>query len=405
MFKHIFSQGDIFRADFELICTFSLLNDNMIAELLRYTSPLRHSDIEYHDYLPTQLGSQVKFITEENQDIEHLDLIILGCGEMRGQMAASDYSNGPDMVRDQLYKLHGWHNELKIGDIGNIIEGATLNDTRAALKTLLTELNLMNKKVLLIGGSHDLTIQQYDAFKTQEKVIDFTVIDMLADLNDKPGMRYDNYLTEALTSSPNFVRNFNLIGFQSYYVNPNVIETFDKLRFDCIRLGKAREDIEQLEPMLRSSHVGSIDINCVKYSDAPANKLASPNGFFGDEICKITRFAGMSESMASFGIYGYQPEHDQHHITAKLISQMIWYYIDGLYIQKDESPLSDKNQFLEYHITFTDNDTVFYKSKKTNRWWMKVNNDHVIPCSYQDYITACNNEIPERWLREMERSI
>lgn len=377
----------------------------MIAELLNYTSPLRHNDIDFHEYLPTQLGSQVNFITEDNADIESLDLIIIGCGEMRGQLRSSSYSNGPDIIRDELYKMHFWHQDLKIGDMGNIIEGSSINDTRAALKTLLTELHLMNRKVLLIGGSHDLTLQQYEVFKSREEVIDFTIIDMLADLNDTPGMCYDNYLLEALTSSPNFIRNFNLIGFQSYYVNPHVIETFDKLKFDCVRLGKAREDIEQLEPMLRSSHIGSVDINCVKYSDAPANKHASPNGFFGDEICKITRFAGMSEKMTSFGIYGYIPENDTHNITAKLISQMIWYYIDGLYVQKEEAPINDKNQFLTYHITFTDNDTIFYKSKKTNRWWMQLQNNILIPCSYQDYITACNNEIPERWLREMERGV
>ncbi len=377
----------------------------MIAELLSYISPLRHSDIDVHEYQPTQLGSRVRFITTENMAIDDLDLIIIGCGEMRGQFSQATYSNGPDLLRDELYRMHYWHHELKIGDMGNIIEGATLNDTRAALRTLLTELNSLEKKVLLLGGSHDLTIQQYEVFRTAEKVIDFTVIDMLADLNDQPGMRYDNYLAEALTSTPNFVRNFNLIGFQSYYVNPHVIETFDKLRFDCIRVGKAREDLEQIEPILRSSHIASIDINCVKYSDAPANKFASPNGFFGDEICKITRYAGMSESLRTLGIYGYQPENDQHQITAKLIAQMIWYYIDGLYVQKEEAPLHDKHQFLEYHITFTDNDTVFYKSKKTNRWWMKLNAEQVIPCSYQDYLTACNNEIPERWLREMERSV
>ncbi len=377
----------------------------MIAELLNYTSPLRHSDIDQQDYSPTQLGSQIKFLTTEHFDVEDLDLIIIGCGEMRGQVRNSAYSNGPDLIRDELYKLHFWHQDLKIGDMGNIIEGATLNDTRAALRTLLTELHLMNKRVLLIGGSHDLTVQQYEVFKTMEKVIDFSIVDMLADINDTPDMRYDNYLVEALTSSPNFVRNFNLIGFQSYYVNPNVIETFDKLRFDCVRLGKAREDIEQLEPMFRSSHIASVDINCVKHSDAPANKVGSPNGFHGDEICKITRFAGMSEAMHSFGIYGYRPEEDDHQLTAKLISQMIWYYIDGLHVQKDESPLSDKSQFLQYHITFTDNDTTFYKSKKTNRWWMQLNNEKIIPCSYKDYTIACNNEIPERWLREMERSM
>nr|MBP6315306.1 arginase family protein [Chitinophagaceae bacterium] len=377
----------------------------MITELLQYTSALRHNDITQYEYLPTQLGSQIKFIHAENCDIEQTDLIILGCGEMRGQVRNGSYSNGPDLVRDQLYKLHFWHQNLIIGDMGNIIEGATLNDTRAALRTVLTELHLLNKKVLLIGGSHDLTVQQYEVFKSMEQVIDFSIVDMLADIDDSSNLRYDNYLVEALTSSPNFVRNFNLIGFQSYYVNPNVIETFDKLRFDCIRLGKAREDIEQIEPLMRSSHIASVDINCVKYSDAPANKLGSPNGFHGDEICKITRFAGMSESMHSFGIYGYRPEEDEHHLTAKLISQMIWYYMDGLYVQKDESPLSDKSQFLEYHITFTDNDTTFYKSKKTNRWWMQLSKEKIIPCSYQDYRTACNNEIPERWLREMERSM
>ena len=377
----------------------------MIAELLHYTSPLRHNDIDNYSYLPTQLGSQIKFITEKQTDIDELDLIILGCGDMRGQHPQAAYSNAPDIIRDELFKLHYWHSNIKIGDMGNIIEGASINDTRAALRTLLTELNLQGKKVLLIGGSHDLSIQQYEVFKIQEKIIDFTVIDMLADINETSGVRYDNYLAEALTSSPNFLRNFHLIGFQSYYVNPNIIETFDKLRFDCIRLGKMREDIEQIEPLLRSSDVASIDINCVKYSDAPANKYSSPNGMTGDEICKLTRFAGMSEKLASLGLYGYDPHSDTHHITAKLISQMIWYYIDGLHVQKQEDKLEDLSQFLEYHITFTDNDTLFYKSKKTNRWWMKLHNNTIIPCAYQDYITACNNEIPERWLREMERAI
>lgn len=73
----------------------------------------------------------------------------------------------------------------------------------------------------------------------------------------------------------------------------------------------------------------------------------------------------------------------------------------GCMYKKEEAPINDKNQFLTYHITFTDNDTIFYKSKKTNRWWMQLQNNILIPCSYQDYITACNNEIPERWLREM----
>ncbi len=373
-----------------------------ILELLHYTSRLNHQDREY---MPTQLGNNIYIIDEQHTDLDELDIILIGCGELRGQDPSLVYSNSSDLVREELYKLHYWHTEVKIGDIGNILEGVTLADTRAALKTVLTELHQLGKKVLVIGGSHDLTLQQYDVFRDQQTIIDFTVIDMLADLDDTTGNRYDNHLMEALTSSPNFVRHFNLVGFQSYYVNPNLIETFDKLHFDCVRVGKAREDLEQLEPVLRSSHIVSIDINAIRYSDAPANTLGSPNGFYGDEMCKLTRFAGMSTTLSSMGIYGYLPEHDREHITAKLLAQMIWYFIDGVHVLKNESPLEELDQFMEYQITFTDNNTLFIKSKKTNRWWMKLPNGNFIPCSHKDYITACNNEIPDRWMREVERLV
>jgi hypothetical protein len=146
-------------------------------------------------------------------------------------------------------------------------------------------------------------------------------------------------------------------------------------------------------------------MNAIRYSDAPANSMASPNGFFGDEMCKITRFAGMSQTLESFGIFGYRPELDQHKLTAKLMAQMIWYYIDGLNVGKNEASLSDRDQFYEYLITFTDQQSLFLKSKRTNRWWMQLPEGQLTPCSYNDYLTACQNEMPERWLREMERLI
>ena len=375
-----------------------------IQELQQYTAALHFQQISEEQYSTTQLGSHIKQISTDS-DLEGLDIVLIGCGEFRGQIAQSKYSHGPDKIREELYRLHYWHPDVKIGDFGNVMQGATLADTKAALRTILSELNVLGKKVILLGGSHDLTLQQYEVFKNKEEIIDFSVIDMLADVAEGNGSNYDDYLLTALTSTPNFVRHFNLIGFQSYFVNPHLIETLDKLRFDCIRVGKAREDIEQLEPTLRNTHLLSIDMNAIRYSDAPANKSASPNGFYGDEMCKITRFAGMSATLQAFGIFGYIPEQDQSDITAKLISQMLWYYIDGVNAGKDEATLDEREQFIEYQISFTDNNALFLKSKKTNRWWMKLPNGKFIPCAYSDYQTACNNDIPERWLREMERMV
>ena len=65
----------------------------------------------------------------------------------------------------------------------------------------------------------------------------------------------------------------------------------------------------------------------------------------------------MSSTLQSFGTFGYIPEHDTENITAKLIAQMLWYYIDGVSIGKTEADFDNKEQFLEYHITFTDNNS------------------------------------------------
>ena len=63
----------------------------------------------------------------------------------------------------------------------------------------------------------------------------------------------------------------------------------------------------------------------------------------------------------------------------------------------------DRNYFNEYHTSFNEVESVFLQSKKTGRWWMQLPNKKIIPCSYNDYVQASRNEIPERWLRAQER--
>ena len=146
-------------------------------------------------------------------------------------------------------------------------------------------------------------------------------------------------------------------------------------------------------------------MSAIRFGDALANVEGSPNGFTGEEACTLTRYAGMSEQLKSFGIYGYDTRKDHKQMTAKLIAQMIWYFVDGYLIRKNEAQLTDHEEFVKFHVSFTSNDTVFLKSKRTNRWWMELPNNMFVPCSYNDYLLASNNEIPERWLREQERLV
>ena len=182
-----------------------------------------------------------------------------------------------------------------------------------------------------------------------------------------------------------------------------MMETMDKLRFDCFRLGKVKEHIEEMEPVIRNSNMVSIDIAAIANAYAPATDI-SPNGFTGEEICTITKYAGMSPNVNTLGIYGYLPENDMNDLTARQIAHMLWYFVDGKQISKNETRIEDIDNLNEYHTTLAEIQTVFLQSKKTGRWWMQMPDKKFIACSYGDYVMASNNEIPERWLRAQERS-
>lgn len=360
--------------------------------------------IDQSQFEALQWGAQIDYATQNSFDCSEADIVLVGCGEIRGaEQQSKHYSTAPDTIREQFYKLYNWHSGIKIYDAGNILQGASIDDTRAALRMVLQELHEAGKVVIILGGSHDLTLLQYEVFKRSQQIINASVVDMLVDLDETEMTTDRSFLMEMLTGSTNFIGHYNHMAFQSYYVNPVMLETLDKIRFDFFRLGKVKEHIEDMEPVLRSSNMLSFDMNAVKYSDAPMNKTGSPNGLAGDEACMLTRFAGMSSALTSFGIYGFDERKDRDNMTATLAAQMLWYFVDGFFLRKNEAELSDKNEFVEYHVQFTGNDIMFLKSKRSNRWWMQLPDGILEPCSYNDYLLASENEIPERWLRVQER--
>ncbi len=361
-----------------------------------------HELNEENGYTDGQLAKHIAAYEKELPDITDTDIVLVGIEETRGSGAFNSLINAADSIRKELYALHYWHTDIKIADIGNIKTGAVLNDSYAAIKTVLAELFRMKKTVVLIGGSHDITLAQYFAYKEIQQVIEATCIDATIDLKGESPLRSENFLLELLTGEPNLVRHYNHIGFQSYYVHPRMLETMDKLRFDCHRVGTAKENLEEMEPVLRNTHLLSFDISAIKYSDSPAS-LQSPNGFSGEEACTLARYAGMSNNISSFGIYGYLPQLDINDLSAKQIAQMLWYFIDGKNRSKQEASIEDRLSFNEYHTSFNHVESIFLQSKKTGRWWMQLPNKKFIACSYPDYLQASQNEIPERWLRAQER--
>jgi len=229
-------------------------------------------------YKDTQLGKHIAVYDDGFPDIDHADLVIVGCGEMRGAGIQFTHTDSPDAIRSEFYRLYHWHTEVNVADLGNVKCGATLQDSYAALRMVLQELLSLGKKVLILGGSHDITTAQYQAQTGEGKIIDAACVDARIDMDMESMTPADNFLVDLFTGMPNYLRHYNHIGFQSYFMHPQMLETIDKLRFDCYRVGKVKEDISEMEPAIRNSDLFSFDIAAIQHAHAPANHV-TPNGF------------------------------------------------------------------------------------------------------------------------------
>lgn len=351
----------------------------------------------------TQLGKHIDLNDEFFPDLANADMVLVGCGEGRGMFTSGDNVQGPNAIRKEFYSLFHWHSDVRVADIGNVKTGATLQDTYAALKSVVNELLQHKKRVVILGGSHDLTMAQYRAYADLNQVIEAVCVDAKIDLNIDSLVPAENFLMELLTGEPNFVRNYNHIGFQSYFVHPGMLQTIDKLRFDCFRVGKVKESMEEMEPVIRNANLFSFDISAIQNSHAPANRH-TPNGFNGEEACTLMQYAGMSPNVSSVGIYGFDPRLDVNDLTAKQVSHMLWYFMDGISKGKMDAAIDERAYYNEFNMAFAEIETTFLQSKRSGRWWMQLPDGKYIACSHMDYLIASRNDIPERWLRAIERN-
>jgi formiminoglutamase len=376
-----------------------------MTDIFDFIEPFSNELLSNYDegYTDGQLGKQILTTDSPLFDINNADIVFVGVTESRGNGKIPKPCYAADEIRKHLYNLMFWHTDIVLADIGNIKQGASKADSYAAIKTVVEELFIRKKTVVLLGGSHDVTLAQYMAYKSTNQAVEVTGIDAEINISTSSKVDSEHFLMQIFTGEPNLLKHYNHIGFQSYYTHPGMLQTLDKLKFDFYRLGNVLQDIYEMEPILRNTDLVTFDIAALKYSDAPVNKKY-PNGFTGIEACTLTNFAGMSQQVNSIGFYGFDASEDKEGTTAAQIAQMVWYFIDGKYKSKMEAPLTNKDMFEEFSTLLTDYQINFVRSKRTSRWWMQMPNESFVACSYNDYLSASNNILPERWFRVQERS-
>jgi arginase family enzyme len=320
---------------------------------------------------------------------------------------------GPDNIRRELYKLARIPGKSKIIDLGNMKQGTTFNDTIAGLNDILVFLLGENVFPVIIGGSSAL-VAAIDKTMTQlKKKYSLLSVDSRIDfISDRKEFDSFSYLNSILQNHKSTFDHFINVGYQTHLNDQQVINRFLRRKSELIRTGDVRKAIHLTEPLFRDSDVAVFDISSVRQSDAPGTICPSPNGFYGEEICLLARYAGISDNLKIFGLFDVDPDLDIRNQTSGLAAQIVWFFLEGFSQKQYETPvLNDyhSGRFIRYHVRVTDldDDLIFVKSNLTDRWWMEIaggNDDNrYIACSHDDYLKANRNEVPERWVRGAER--
>jgi arginase family enzyme len=380
-----------------------------------FLSPVKETGLAHLImHSPHCLGNRMKIHTEQDgfPDLNDVKIAIFGVEEDRN--SENNFGCGDDLhfIRSKLYELFPGNWDAEIADLGTVLKGQEVSDTYFAVADIITSLLKKNIIPVIIGGGQDITYVNYRAYDSLEQTINITAVDSRFDLGSlEDELTSQSYLSKIIMQKPNNLFNYSNVGYQTYFNSQGEIQLFDSLFFDTCRLGMAKE-LENIEPAFRNADIVSIDIGAVRQSEAPANNNASPNGFYGEEICAISRYAGISDKVSSFGIYEYNSKYDNNYQTASLIAQMIWYFIEGVNFRVKDYPFSGKENYQKFTVLMEDDDPiVFYKSNKTGRWWIEINilSDNkykrhaLIPCTYKDYTEATKQIIPERWYKAMKK--
>lgn len=374
--------------------------------------PISESAMNHLDLAPDQvIGKSIILHTESFgfPSLKDVKIGIIGVTENRNAFFPTlDYDL--DSFRNSFYNLFPGNWKFKLADLGNLPNGNSVKDTYYAISEICKELNQQNIVTIIIGGSHDIIYPIYKSYSSYNKLVNIVSIDNQFDFSQEEELISGrSYMSQIIMEEPNYLHNFTNLGYQSFFISQEELDLMEKLYFEHMRLGKVLDDVCQTEPHFRDADIVGIDMKSLSWTATGTNTFGQANGIDSRSICSLARYSGISDRVSSFGVF----ELPSSPVFHQLLSQIIWYFIEGYSLRFGEYPINTNDGFTKYIVTLSGRELVFYNSEVSKRWWVELTNENfmdnklkrttLLPCTKQDYDTACADELPDRWWKASRR--
>lgn len=380
-------------------------------ELKAYLEPANVKPIFLGVHKQASLYSKVISFRDKPIAVKAGDIVVLGVNESRNS-SNPQKQNAPNIIRQYLYALSSLNIKENIVDVGNIVETSSPAQTYTALVNVLSILIPLDVTLVILGGNQELTESIYRGYKSNKKLLTMSIIDSHIDIDDdNEDFHSLNYLNKLISENPLSLFDISFIGYQGYFVDTEKLNRVRSLNHELLRLGFVRGNYREVEPTLRNSDIVSFDMGAIRSSDSPGNIFPSPNGLYAEEACQLTRYAGTSERVSCFGVFEYAPDNDPTKQSALLAAQLAWHFIEGIGQRSKDSSIENNDNTKKFIVNSGTPgiDLVFYRNELSDNWWFelpafkKSDKKLVIPCSPNDYLLASKQDVPERWLRFLQK--
>jgi len=271
--------------------------------------------------------------------------------------------------RMELNKLAN-HFSFKFADIGHI-----RSSDMASIGHLLKDLT-PNHKIVILGGD------DFDANAILKATKDTTFKQQTTLISNRC-QKLDSELTNNIGWQRHFTEKKDLLGIHSG---------------NSIGLGNLKQNLISAEPLIRDSQHAILDCKALDQSCFGEGSLTGLNIY---EAAQLMKFIGLSDQIKTvhFKSNGKQPLK-----LGKIYALLCWYYLEGLEYKTSEDAFSNKNKTYVVSVHGFDQEIIFIQGSKTGNWWVKnpINPDSMIACSYEDYQSVCNNNIPDKIMHLFE---
>ncbi|MBK8622729.1 MAG: hypothetical protein IPN79_13485 [Saprospiraceae bacterium] len=304
--------------------------------------------------------------TNSTSEINNFDLIFMS--------ANIPFANH---VRSSLQLLSNHFPNIKSLDCGR-----TLNNDYRFMYQPLQYCAEKQKLAFLLGGNIDLA----HTLSSQQK-------------------QKVTFVSNTLPPSDQISEQHTFLSFQRHLCEYKSLKYTDEFCPDSLSLGQMKSYPHLIEPILRDTEILYIHLNALRSAEIPGLTSAWPSGLNTEEMCQIAKYAGHSLQLKAVIIDCGEIGEQAYDQASKLVAELYWYLLEGFKMKQSDHPGLNDN-ISEYVVNMAEFDTelVFVKSNVTQRWWLKLEENHSNPflsCAQEEYQQSIRSEVPERLLRHI----